>query len=104
MKKTNNHEEYEQLTMDFGDDITPAEVADETAEPKKTREKHNLEAGTKVSVKPEVKKFCDGRGIPDYARTAYVKRINPANNIVVIESEPNGKEFGTLFASDIVAV
>lgn len=103
MKKTNNLEEYEQLTIDLGDETITVEAMDEQVESKKTKKKE-LRAGAKITVKPETKKFCDGRGIPDYARTAYVKRINATNTIVVIESEPNGKEFGTLFASDIIVV
>lgn len=100
MKKTNTHEEYEQLTMDFGDDITPAETVEEEAEPKKKKAKE-FDVGAEVTINPEVKRFCDGRGIPDYARKACIKRINPANKTVLLESAPNGKEYGLLFVTDV---
>ncbi|MBR2399328.1 MAG: hypothetical protein IKA96_05145, partial [Alistipes sp.] len=68
---------------------------------KKTKQKE-LEVGAAVTVNPEAKRFCDGRGIPDYARKAYIKRLNPATKTVLIETEPNGKELGLLFMSDVV--
>lgn len=102
MKKTSNHEEYEQLTIDFGDDVAPVEVTEEDDEPKKKRAKgREGEIGAEITVNPEVKLFCDGCGIPDYARKAYIKRINFDNNTVLIESAPNGKEYGLLFMSDV---
>lgn len=70
MKKTNTNEEYEQLTMDFGDEIPAVETVEE--EPK-----------------------------PAYARKAYVKRINSDSNTVLTESEPNVKEYGLLFMTDV---
>lgn len=102
MKKTNTHEEYEQLTMDFGDDISPAEAVEEEAESKKKKmQKKEFEVGAEVTINPEVKRFCDGRGIPDYARKACIKRINPANKTILLESAPNGKEYGLIFMTDV---
>ena len=109
MKKTNTNEEYEQLTMDFGDEIPAVETVEE--EPKRAAllaqeeyeaKQKELEVGAVVTVNPEAKRFCDGRGIPDYARKAYIKRLNPATKTVLIETEPNGKELGLLFMSDVV--
>lgn len=100
MKKTNTNEEYEQLTMDFGDEIPAVETVEEPKPAKKTKQKE-LEVGAVVTVNPEAKRFCDGRGIPDYARKAYIKRLNPATKTVLIETEPNGKELGLLFMSDV---
>ena len=102
MKKTNTNEEYEQLTMDFGDEIPAVEAAEEEPKPAKKAKQKELEAGAVVTVNPEAKRFCDGRGIPDYARKAYIKRLNPATKTVLIETEPNGKELGLLFMSDVV--
>lgn len=101
MKKTNIHDEYEQLTMDFGDEVPAVETVEEPKPTKKTKQKE-LEVGAAVTVNPEAKRFCDGRGIPDYARKAYIKRLNPATKTVLIETEPNGKELGVLFVSDVV--
>lgn len=70
----------------------------------KTPEEKTLEVGGMVSVKPETKRFCDGRGIPDYARTAFIKRINDANKTIVVETKPNGKELGVLFIADVIAM
>lgn len=102
MKKTNTNEEYEQLTMDFGDEIPAAETVKEETKPTKKTKQKELEVGAVVTVNPEAKRFCDGRGIPDYARKAYIKRLNPATKTVLIETEPNGKELGLLFMSDVV--
>ena len=105
MKKTNNNEKYEQLTIDFCDEITPVELPDETPEVKGKKAKvNNFIVGGAVTVNAEVKRFCDGRGIPDYARNAYIKRINPGSKTIVIESEPNGKEYGLLFMNDVSLV
>lgn len=102
MKKTNTNEEYEQLTMDFGDEIPAVETVEEETKPAKKTKQKELEVGAVVTVNPEAKRFCDGRGIPDYARKAYIKRLNPATKTVLIETEPNGKELGLLFISDVV--
>ena len=102
MKKTNTNEEYEQLTMDFGDEIPAVETVEEEPKLAKKTKQKELEVGAAVTVNPEVKRFCDGRGIPDYARKAYIKRLNPATKTVLIETEPNGKELGLLFMSDVV--
>lgn len=102
MKKTNTHEEYEQLTMDFGDEVPAAETAEEEVKSSKKTKQKEFEVGAAVTVNPEAKRFCDGRGIPDYARKAFIKRINPATKTVLIETEPNGKELGVLFTSDVV--
>ena len=104
MKKTNINEEYEQLTMDFGDEIPAVETVEEEPKPAKKTKRKELEVGAAVTVNPEAKRFCDGRGIPDYARKAYVKRINFDSKTVLIESEPNGKEYGLLFIADVVLV
>lgn len=101
MKKTNTHEEYEQLTMDFGDEIPAVETIGEAPKPAKKTKQKELEVGAMVAVNPETKRFCDGKGVPDYARKAYIKRINITNSTVLIETEPNGKELGLLFMSDI---
>ena len=102
MKKTNTNEEYEQLTMDFGDEIPAVETVEEEPKPAKKTKQKELEVGAVVTVNPEAKRFCDGRGIPDYARKAYIKRLNPTTKTVLIETEPNGKELGLLFMSDVV--
>lgn len=102
MKKTNTNEEYEQLTMDFGDEILAVETVEEEPKPTKKTKQKELEVSAVVTVNPEAKRFCDGRGIPDYARKAYIKRLNPATKTVLIETEPNGKELGLLFMSDVV--
>ena len=104
MKKTNAHEEYEQRTMDFGDEIPAVETGEKEPKPAKKTKQKEFEVGAAVTVNPEAKHFCDGRGIPDYARKAFIKRINPATKTVLIETEPNGKELGVLFASDVVLV
>ena len=101
MKKTNTNEEYEQLTMDFGDEIPAVETVEEEPKPTKKTKQKELEVGAAVTVNLEAKRFCDGRGIPDYARKAYVKPINADGKTVLIESEPNGKEYGLLFMTDI---
>ena len=102
MKKTNTNEEYEQLTMDFGDETSAVETVEEEPKPAKKTKQKELEVGAVVTVNSEAKRFCDGRGIPDYARKAYIKRLNPATKTVLIETEPNGKELGLLFMSDVV--
>lgn len=103
MKNTNMNEEYEQSTLDFGDSLN---VIENLKEDSKTKEEKSttkeFEVGDKIAVKQETTHFCDGRGIPDYARTAYIKRIIPAHKTVLIESTPNGKELGLLFISDII--
>lgn len=93
MKKTNN-KEYEQLTIDFGDDLPTTPETIET----KAKE---FEVGAPVIVNHDAKRFCDGRGIPDYARKAYIKRINPESKTILIESEPNGREYGLLFMTNV---
>lgn len=103
MKKASAHNEYEQLAIDFGGSEVSTEAAGEESKPKKERAKpRELELGTAVVVNPETKRFCDGRGIPDYARKAYIKRINHESKTIVIETEPGGKELGLLFMSDVV--
>ena len=102
MKKTNVHEEYEQLAIDFGDEVPAAETVEENPKPTKRTKPKEFKVGVAITVNPEVKRFCDGRGIPDYARKAYIKRLNHANKTVLIETEPNGKELGLLFMSDVV--
>lgn len=102
MKKTNINEEYEQLTMDFGDEIPAVKTVEEEPKPAEKTKQKELEVGAVVTVNPEAKRFCDGRGIPDYARKAYIKRLNPATKTVLIETEPNGKELGLIFMSDVV--
>ena len=101
MKQKNTYEEYEQLTMDFGDEIPAVETVEEEPKPAKKTKQKELEVGAAVTVNPEAKRFCDGRGIPDYARKAYIKRINSDSKTVLIESEPNGKEYGLLFMTDV---
>ena len=101
MKKTNTNEEYEQLTTDFGDEISAVETVEEEIKPTKKTKQKELEVGAAVTVNPEAKRFCDGRGIPDYARKAYVKRVNSDSKTVLIESKPNGKEYGLLFMTDV---
>lgn len=102
MTKITDHEEYEQFVFDFGDEFVSAETIEES-EPE--NEKPNeLSVGAEVTIKPETKLFCDGRGIPDYARKAYIKRINHNNKTVLLESAPNGKEYGLLFVSDVTLV
>ena len=100
MKKTNTYEDYEQLTIDFGDEV-PA-VAEEPKPTKKIKQKR-LEVGVEVTVNPEATHFCDGRGIPDYARRAFIKRCN-SNQTVLLESEPGGKELGLLFVKEVSLV
>ena len=102
MKQKNTYEEYEQLTMGFGDEIPAVETVEEEPKSTKKTKQKELEVGAVVTVNPEAKRFCDGRGIPDYARKAYIKRLNPATKTVLIETEPNGKELGLLFMSDVV--
>lgn len=102
MKQKNTYEEYEQLTMGFGDEVLAAETVEEDHKPVKKTKQKEFKVGTAVTVNPEAKRFCDGRGIPDYARKAYIKRLNPATKTVLIETEPNGKELGLLFMSDVV--
>lgn len=92
MKKKNIEEEYEQLRIDFGNELS---VVDKDK---------RIEVGAKVEIKPEAQRFCDGRGVPDCARTAYVKRINLESNTILIETEPNGKELGLLFIHEVIAV
>lgn len=105
MKKANVNEEYEQLTMDFGEDFTPVETIENETKPKKKKTKaKGFELGAEIAVNPEIKRFCDGRGIPDYARRAYIKRINLENKTIVIETEPNGKQLGLLFMSDVTLI
>ena len=102
MTKITDHVEYEQFVFDFGDEFVSAETIEES-EPE--NEKPNeLSVGAEVTIKPETKLFCDGRGIPDYARKAYIKRINHNNKTVLLESAPNGKEYGLLFVSDVTLV
>lgn len=100
MKKTNTYEDYEQLTIDFGDEVPAA--AEEPKPTKKTKQKR-LEVGVEVAVNPEATHFCDGRGIPDYARRAFIKRYNP-NETVLLETAPGGKELGLLFAKEVSLV
>lgn len=100
MKKTNTYEDYEQLTIDFGDEVPAVEEAPKPV--KKTTQK-KLEVGAEVTVNSEATHFCDGRGIPDYARRAFIKRYN-SNETVLLESEPGGKEFGLLFAKEVSLV
>lgn len=99
----NNDNEYEQIAIDFGDALCTTEHSMEYAESQedKTSEKE-IEVGAAIIVKPEIKRFCDGHGIPDCAREAYVKRLNLATKTVLIETEPNGKELGLLFMSDVM--
>ena len=93
MKKNNHkHDEYEQLTISI--DATAERCDVQTAG-------KDIEIGDKVIINPSVTKFCNGRGIPDYVRTAYVTRINTGNKTVVISTEPDGKGLGLLFLSDI---
>ena len=103
MRKTNIHEENEQITavLDNGFIASELEPVEGPIEPKKKPKVKELKVGTAVTVNPEVKRFCDGRGIPDYARKAYIKRFNLNNQTVLIESEPNGKEYGLLFIRDV---
>lgn len=102
MKKTNTHEEYEQLTIDIGDEIPAAEIVKEESKSAEKAKQKEFKVGAVVAVNPEAKRFCDGRGIPDYARKAYIKRLNTATKTVLIETEPDGKELGLLFISDVV--
>lgn len=104
MKKVNTYEEHEQLTIDLNDEISVVEATEESSKPVEKVKQKELEIGAAVIVKPETKRFCDGRGIPDYARKAYVKRLIPATKTVLIETEPNGKELGLLFISDVEVV
>ena len=113
MKKNNPVEEYEQLTIDFGDaieeqpaavDEAPVEKNDEVPAKKSKVKPKELRVGAKVTVNQDVKRFCDGRGIPDYARIAYIKGMDNKSKTILIESEPNGKEFGVLFAADVSLV
>ena len=101
MKNTNKHDEYEQLNIDIVDEGLIADTIEEI-KPAKRAKRKDLEVGAAITINPEIKRFCDGMGIPDYARKAYIKRINPANKTVLIETEPNGKELGVLFMSDVV--
>lgn len=103
MKKTNMNEEYEQLAMDFNDETSANETTDVPKSTKKTKQK-DFEIGAAIIVKPEIKRFCDGRGIPDYARNAYIKRFNHGNKTVLIEAEPGGKELGVLLMSHVILV
>lgn len=102
MKKQTKTEEYEQLAIDFGDEaaISASEEV-QVEEPVEVIPERKLDIGAKVTVNAECKHFCDGRGVPDYARTAYIKRINTNNKTVVIETQPDGEELGLLFISDI---
>lgn len=103
MKNANIHEEYEHPTLDFGNSFDVMESLKEDSENKEEKATtKEFEAGDKITVKQETTHFCDGRGIPDYARTAYIKRVIPAHKTVLIESTPNGKELGLLFISDII--
>ncbi len=110
MKKKNIIEEYEQLTFEFNEEAPSAESVEEVVAEEKIAKKdeevelktsETIGIGSKITVNPDVKKFCDGLGIPDYARTAYVKRINASNDTVVIETTPGGRELGLLFLSNI---
>lgn len=100
MKKTNTYEDYEQLTIDFGDEVPT--TAEEYHSAKKSKQK-KLKVGAEVTINPEVTHFCDGRGIPDYARKAFIKRCNP-NQTILLESEPGGRELGLLFAKEVSLV
>lgn len=105
MKKTNTTEEYEQLTIDFGDAFQPQSNADGKAPTKKNEAQNKeLSVGAKVTVNEDVNRFCDGRGIPDYARTAYVKSMGNNTKTILIETEPGGKELGVLFANNVSLV
>lgn len=93
MKKQSKNEKDKQIAEQELDFVKTSEC-DETAKEEKFR------TGAEVTVKPEITRFCDGRGIPSYARRAFIKRYNP-NGTVLIESAPDGKELGLLLASQV---
>lgn len=113
MNKQNIELEHDQNVSELNNDTsiaidnnvrTACDTVEDVTTNKKPKAKKTLVVGAKVKVNPDAKHFCDGRGIPDYARTAYVKRVNSANNTVLIETEPDGKELGLLFSSEITLV
>lgn len=109
MDKENNHEQYEQLVMDGFHTIDTQQsyaVAEaDTPKSKKAKGKRDeLVIGAKVVINDDVKLFCDGRGIPDYARTAYVKGMDNNTKTILIETKPGGKELGVLFANNVTMV
>ena len=103
MKKLDTHEKYEQVTFDLGENFDAVKVFEKETESEKNCERE-FKTGDKVAVAPTTKRFCDGRGIPDYAREAYIKRLNFTSKTVLLESEPNGKELGLLFISDVTLI
>jgi hypothetical protein len=104
MENTNLVTEHEYADEVFTDIETPVDpIIEEDIQPlKKKKSKHKaLTIGSKVVVNEDVKFFCDGSGIPDRARVAYVKGIDNNSKTVLIAVEPDGKEFGVLFTNNV---
>lgn len=107
MENTTIDNNSDQITMELGEDFAPNEIWVKADKPKKSKTKTKVkkfEVGTKIAVNPETKLFCDGRGIPDYARVAYVKHINYASETLLIGGESNGKTYGLLFMEDVTVM
>ena len=111
MKKTKIKENdfCEQIAFDLEDNISPEAEFEEKnnksdAELKEESTEKAFKIGAKVMVNPEIRCFCDGKGIPDCAREAYIKYLNLNNKTIVIESKPFGKEYGLLLMSQVTLI
>ena len=100
MKKTTKQNEYEQLTIEFEEAVVTAAEDSKEAPPIDEEVKH-FTIGAQVIVKPTAQRFCGGNGIPDYARTAYIRRINMDNKTILIGPNGTGRPYGLLFMDEV---
>ena len=101
MAKKKNNLEYEQISI-FSEEVS--EATDTSRNIESCAVSKEFKVGAKIRINSNVRLFCDGYGIPDYAREAYIKRINEYNKTIVIETKPNGKQLGVLLQKDVVVI
>lgn len=100
MKKTTKQNEYEQITIDFEEAVVTA-AEDSKEAPPIDEEVKQFTIGAQVIVKPTAQRFCGGNGIPDYARTAYIRGINTDSQTVLIGPKDTGRSYGLLFMDEV---